>query len=44
MNVTNEKIKKFLKQGCDDERIASKLGRKLDEELSNRIKSLKENN
>lgn len=38
---TDERIKKFIRQGCSDERIAKKLGRALTPELAARIKKLR---
>lgn len=40
-NKTDERIKKFIRQGCSVEKIAKKLGRELTEELEERILKLK---
>lgn len=37
MNKTDSKIIKWIEQGNSNERIAAKLGRKLDDELEERI-------
>ena len=39
--MINERIKKGIKQGCSDIRIAKKIGRPLTEELQERITKLR---
>lgn len=41
MNLTDERIKKAIRQGLSDEKIAKRLGRPLTEELINRINKLR---